>query len=1195
MKSPVKSVWITANAGSGKTTELTARVVRLLLLGVPPERIVCITYTKAAASEMRERIMKRLRELLLMEDAACAAKVAEYVESAATPEQLTRARQLFATVLDSPEGGLQLTTIHGFCQNLLRRFPLESGIAPHITVLEDAAAEEVARRAKHAVLDLESADPALTEALALIGTRGGEWHFEAMCDDILSKRRHWQPVLYGETAESLRTRIFAAHGVDENASDEMLAASVAGCLSAEMLTEIRSALPMLATHKTQKYREWGRVLERWQAPCVDVGRNPTSRGEYPLPLGERDGEGLTQPPVPESALIPPFPRGGKEHSPRDIDLAPPQGGSYGVRYTHADTSAALCCVNALAPLCKLFIKDDGAIKANLFNKTDFPEGSPFRVALMGLIESLSRYHAARVALVAAEESLAVAHVAETLLRVYEAEKLARQALDYDDLIIRTLQLLAHPSMLGWVMQKLDHRIDHLLIDEAQDNSGEQWQLAHLLVEELMASTEGVGAGGLPRSLLVVGDEKQSIYSFQGAAPEQFAAYHARFTALLAGRSSALEPRALTKSYRSAEAVLTLVDQVAALPEVAPALSATGEQAGHVLHHVDAAGLVRLYAPMPAPEGESPPPLTIPTEYKVTQGVSQQLAMQIAAQIHQWLHMEKRMLESEGRPLRAGDILILVHRRRPMVMPLLRALQAQGVAVAGIDRLTLSEHLAVRDLLALIQWCLNPADDLALAQVLRSPLVGMSDEALRKHAYGRAGSLWHRIDHPWLASLLMKRGQTPYAFLTHVLEVSDTRRALARRFGEEVHEVLDELLAQAAAMPTGMSETLPMFHDWMSKNTRQIKREQEAASADQVRIMTVHGAKGLEAPVVILADTVSVPTTQHERSYMHAGQVGKPIPVLAISSLAKSSPLLTAAKERKKQQLTHEYYRLLYVALTRAKYELHVFGSSNAKGEVKAGSWYALVDAALRQLPTREAEGVLELRDERPVVAVRGVTEKFTEAFRSMPAWVSQPATPEGALTASLAPSRLEGATPKPYAMQASADTRQRGVRIHRILELLPANADEVLIARIAAHVAPEWEEGARNEAVAEVARLYSQEAWLWHHPRAAEASVAGTITHEGAKIPVSGQVDLLVHTPEAVVIVDYKTGREVPASAAEVPPNYILQLKLYAELLKQIYPQKPIRCAILWTRAPSLMWVDEAVTAMHFPALQSAVKPTVAA
>ncbi|MFZ4541555.1 MAG: UvrD-helicase domain-containing protein [Rickettsiales bacterium] len=1118
----IKSEWLMANAGSGKTTALTARVVRLLLLGVPAERIVCITYTKSAASEMRLRVLSRLRNLLLADDAGCRDAI-EKLEITTTDAMVAHARGLFAAVLDSPSGGLQLTTIHGFCQSILRRFPLEAKIAPHFTVLEDAAAEDVLRRSKQALLLGHSVDPLLSQALDLIGARGGEHRFETLAGDIIKGRRFWKRLWHLQSPEVLRERIYGLHDVAPEVTHTMLALAFAESLGAADEAVMRSHLPQLLAHKTQSYRLFGEKLAAWLE--LDV----TAR------------------------------------------------------------------IEKLDEALDVFLTQKGTLRARLLNEKEHPIGTPLRDAVERVAEQAVRFAQRSAGLACAEESFALAVLAKTLLMHYEAAKAAAHALDYDDLIDHTLALCSNPETIGWVMTKLDHRIDHLLIDEAQDNSDDLWQLAHILVEELMASTGGMGSAGQPRSLLVVGDEKQSIYSFQGAVPEQFNRYRGKFMALLEGGVAPLHEGALEKSYRSTRKVLEVVDAVCAQEAMTRALSTQGIITKHQLVRADVrdVGQVVLYPPLVQPEREKMEPMVMPVEYQQDVNAAQSRAEQIADVIAHWLFVEKRVLPSKGRALHAGDILILVNRRAPLVQPLIRALQRQKIAVAGIDRLTLSGHLAVSDLLALMQWCGNIADDLALAQVLRSPLVGLSDEGLRALAYGRPGTLWAQVSDAWLAQVLGWRELAPYDFLTQVLEVSGRRKEFAKRFGAEVHEVLDELKAQAAAMPAGRSSTLAEFHNWISGSMRQIKREQQTSEGHEVRIMTVHGAKGLEAPVVILADTVNVPNTGKDRLFSAVSDAGQALPVVSFSTTLCAPVRLEEAKSEKLGKLMAEYYRLLYVALTRARDELHVFGTASAKGVVKEDSWYAVVAAAMRGLGAEECNGMLVLRDATSEIAIDS-TAKSSEAL-VLPQWAEAVITQTEVTVTSFAPSRVEQKVTTPYAGVAARGARERGVRIHRVLELLHAKSDAAVIARLVAHVGPDWSAAEQQTVVEIVVKLHAQERWLWAEPHWAEANVAGVMSHEGIEFPVSGQMDMLVRTADAMVIVDYKTGAQVPVSGADVSLGYLLQLKIYQALVRQIYPGMTVRCAILWTHTAQLMWLDWEVEQAAFPDKNGLLKTTLAA
>ena len=1096
-------------------------MVALLLAGAVPERICCLTYTKAAAGEMRARVLSQLCDLLLCDETACREKVATLLGRAATEADIARARSLFGLVLDSATGGLQLITIHGFCQNILRRFPLEAGIAPHFTVLEESAADQLLAQAKHRLLaHYASGDPWLDAALSLIGSRSSESRFDGYMSHIVGKRGAWEEVWRNQTEESLRTRLRALHRLAGDITEDSLAADFCACVDAADAAVIRAHLPQLGMHSNKAEQEMARVFTAWLE--LDDAQRPALINEF----------------------------------------------------------------------CLLFLTKEGAPRARLLNAKEFPESAPLRVVCERLAERAFEYQQRTAALACAQESFAVAILARALLTLYEQAKTAAHALDYDDLIGKTRELFANPSMLGWVMTKLDHRIDHLLIDEAQDTSADQWAIARLLVEELIAV--GEGSATLPRSLLVVGDEKQSIYSFQGAAPELFSGKKSEFAELLALSNAPLHNNALTHSYRSAEAILTFVDHVAAQPTITPALSAAGGVEPHQLVRAAAAGSVTLYPALIAPEREAAPALTMPQTYQEHKTAAHLLAEQVADTVAGWF-AQGRMLASENRPLAPGDILILVHRRKPMVLPLIRALQRRGVPVAGLDRLTLSEHLAVRDLLALIRFVLNPADDLALAHALRSPILGMTDEELRALCVGRRTMLWTQLSpspaREMLEQALLQRDGTPYDFLTHILETGDARRRFAACFGEEVHEVLDELKSQAAALPLGTAPTLANFYDWIHGSERQIKRELETGKSTQIRIMTVHGAKGLEAPVVLMVDTVSVPTTQHEMIYFTRDAHGQRFPALAISDEAKRAAALGHAKEDKAVALSNEYYRLLYVALTRARDELHIWGTASKKGEVKKGSWYEVVERSMRAIGVAGADEVWQLQDMRVVGSSINADEAssdplldFPREGQGLPRWAVMHAPQWTAEVMTASPSQLAPhIAVSPYAQAGAKSRRARGVLIHRILELLTVESDANTIARLVALIAPQWSVREQALATAEILALFTSEQWIWQHRAHAEVTVGGTLAIHGRDVAVSGQIDRLIETPTEIIILDYKTGSHIPKNAEEISENNRVQLKTYHALVRAIYPDRPVRCAILWTATARLMWCDDAVAATDWP------------
>ncbi|PZP87094.1 MAG: hypothetical protein DI582_01110 [Azospirillum brasilense] len=1115
---PIGSQWISANAGSGKTYQLTRQVVRLLLLGVPPERICCITYTKAAAGEMRARVVNALRGLLLASDETCQKTVDELIGFSADTVIMQRARTLFGQVLDSHAGGVQLTTIHGFCQQVLRAFPLEAQVPPHFTVADDAQAAALRQQVKHRLLSNPGGmDDSVAASIALLAERSGEQRFDALLKTMLDKRAQWEAAWAGADAATYRTRLYAMAGVAEDASEgELLHAAMHG-FTASQLAALRAALPELQREKPQYLKDFAARVEQW----------------------------LATPPEQWATL-------------QELWL---------------DCWLTKSARTPISNLGKYAARQNSALDDAIQHG-------------MALAE---RFVAAQASLALAEESFAAALLARQVLGLYAMAKAERSVLDYEDLIIATRRLLTLDGSVGWVMSKLDHRIDHLLIDEAQDTSSEQWRIAHALVEELVASTQGVGAGGVPRSLFVVGDEKQSIYSFQGAAPDIYVRKHSEMQALLAPTQSPLVTRPLNDSYRSANAILKVVDAVAALPHVSPALSDAGAPQPHGLKKTELIGSVALHPLIEPEEKAERTAFEFPLEYRITRSPAQLLAEHVTAHV-------RAMLDSGE--WRAGDILILTRSRHPIVLPLLRCLQRAGVPVAGMDRLVLSQHLAVRDLLALMRWCAHRNDDLALAQLLRSPLVDWSGAQLEALAAPRGPvSLWHALEQADAVLAERLRGwaalldQGPYAFLTRVLEVDRARQRYALRFGAEIHEILDELKEQAMQMPATLAPTVANFCAWIGGSDRQIKREMDAGAHDHVRVMTVHGSKGLESRAVLLVDSTSVPDLKREIFSMAEQEEGWRCPLLALSDEAKQAVLWDSARETQKAAQLREYQRLLYVALTRPAEALHVFGMAPGRGELSPQCWYETVRAGLQGMPghrvLEDGSVVYEDAGTRPPAAAANMAD-----MPEVPTWARAAIAPV-ARASVLSPSNLAAAPAAlaPFAVARGESARERGVRLHRVLQFLQPGMSDAQVSDLIRYLSPDWNATQQQRAVDEVLALYHREPWLFTAGGEAEVTIAGPVTILGQRYDVLGRIDLLLDTGEAIVVLDYKTGRDVPASASAVGDAYLLQLKLYVALLETLYPGRVIRPAIVWTANAQLMWLDAAVAATSWDRAQLPIRP----
>lgn len=1058
------SPWIMANAGSGKTYVLARRVVRLLLEDARPESILCLTYTKAAASEMRERIIALLKSLAIAQGEALTKTLTDILGEAPSVHHMEAAPALLNMVLDSPLGGMTITTIHGFCQRLLAGFPLEAGISPHASLLDDREQMELIQQAIRRLYTTD--DETIAESLSFIADITAESRLNQWLTQLIYQRNEWKTLTDLPTHDAMKRAIEARHPLDTYDREawyerlrEGLDGAITSLLNAAIgLWEVGGAHAKTAA---QTAREW--LANQQETTYLSLW--------------------LTLENQQRKAILP----------------------------------------------AKLFASHE-----------------TLREQLAREQQRVYEIMQALATIATAEETYHMAVLARSINHLYAQVKHARSALDYDDLITHVETLFAHE--LPWVMTKLDYRIDHLLLDEAQDTSQAQWRISEALVKELLASD---APSGQTRSIFVVGDVKQSIYSFQGAAPEMFAQMRDDWS-----RALPITSFTLSKSYRSAAPIL----------QVASAICGTQ----HALHRAGMAGMVECWPLIEPTEKEIATPYALPAEYRDESRAESLLALQIAGTIRSWLD-EGRVLSARGRAVQAGDIMILVHRRKPMTPLLIRELQRMRIAVAGIDRLALSTHLAVRDMVALMRWLYAPEDDVALAQILRSPLIGMSEEELFTVAYDRGeASLWQQVkSNESLQRWRSFRAHTPYQFLHQLLEVEGIRRAYAARFGHEIHEVLDALIEHAALCEKDVSN-LFAYADQLEHAGREIKREVMGGQAHrEVRVMTVHGAKGLEAPIVILADTTTAPDLRKEMWFEG--------PTLAITEEAKTAHFIEPLKDARREAMQREYERLLYVAITRAEDECYIAGVKPPRvKDISPRCWYALCRDAMKSLPTLEvSDGTYRLS--APQTAPVTLAIKHTAPQEALPAWAHQAAISENK-THYFSPSRL-GSSELALYDKSEGDARTRGVITHRLLELAPRNATLETLTQLAQFIAPDWQTAQRHAMVSYVHRLlhHPEMGWIWQEQGYNEVSVSGQIIVEGVTYPMHGQIDRLVITKNEVIILDYKTSANVPKTVAQTSQNYLLQMKAYKALFANKYSDKTIRCALLWTYAPRLDWLDEIV------------------
>lgn len=1130
---PSRTAFVAASAGTGKTHVLTARVLRLMLTGTPPDAILCLTFTKAAAAEMVSRIFTELGHWTRLSDTDLIAEIERRTEETADRAMLERARRLFLEVLDL-EGGLKIQTFHSFCQSLLGRFPLEAGLLPGFDAVEEAEAADVMAAARDSMLSQTrtAGGRALRTALEDVALRVSETSFA----DVMRQLAFSQATL-------ARALIFYG--------------SPAGLFSA-----------------------LARALE------VEPTATPEALIEEAVQPGRYDEMGLTR-------LMKAFEVGSKTE-----ERAAPHIRAF---LTADDTAGRAKALDAYRDV---FLTKDGAPRKTVATvktlKADpglelvvFDEQQRL-AALADRLTRLEAYRATRALL-----SLGIAQ-----LDAYRDLKDAKGLVDFDDMIKSAQNLLVTPEIAPWILYKLDSGLDHILVDEAQDTNAAQWQVIEALSEEFFV---GVGARSETRSLFAVGDAKQSIFSFQHADPRELEAAEDRILARARAAQMDADHIELDRSFRSGEAVLSLVDATFA-PDSGP-VRGLGRLVGplkHAFTRSDVGGSVDLWPlelPLPDPEneeGEWVPPTTNQRRPSAEERTANKLARHIADQI------DTAELKSHGRSVQAGDILILVRRRTKFVDLISKALKARGVAVAGRDRMLLTSELVVKDLMALGEWVLQTADDLALAAVLKSPLIGLSEDALFDLAYERSGTLWQALQGAALSDPVFKQAASllsgwlrqvdksdPYQFYASLLDSQSLRTAFAERLGEDCYDPVDAFLAEAAAYGRTRTPSLRGFLTSLARAGKTLKREFDF-SANEVRIMTVHSAKGLQAPIVILADTVSLPDTAQDARLRPFTPEDGGADLLLWTSPVKNLPLVDRLKSDLKARQMEEYARLLYVALTRAEDHLIVVGWQG-KTKMPESCWYQWVAAGLDRLKVEDLETGhrrYSLPFTRQLAAGRPAQASQDLHRVPPPPWLMDGASPaEPSPPRPLMPSRPDPEDPparSPLAVLDPASHRGHdtgsGIRqamakgriIHDLLDMLPGipqvdRAD--VLARYLARPSLGLSSTDQIKVKDQVWRLLtdSQFAALFSEQSRGEVSLSGLIADFGRQEILAAQIDRIVMTDTLVQIVDYKTNQVPPGDVGDVDRVYLEQMGLYRSALARLYPDRPVQAALLWTETGTLM------------------------
>lgn len=1120
---PSRSVWVSANAGSGKTHVLASRVIRLLLEGVPPSKILCLTYTRAAAANMSARVFETLARWTSRSDEDLRGEIASIGAPPPGAAGLVLARKLFARAVETP-GGLKIQTIHAFCERLLHLFPFEANVPARFEVADDEKRDELLHRARqHVLAEANTGRGALGAAILRLTDELGQQGFE----DLITEAMEHSGILCAGMQKGLT---------------EIL----------RKILEIPEGRDVAAIERE--------MIEGWLLP------------DRWLEFAEKLSTS----------------------SKNDQNCAKQLRTAYAALQDDKPSGDAGRCLEAYLAV---FFTQKGTPRASVVTGSFARAHPAIEDALRCEKERLILLDAGRKSAAALERTRALIDIASAICRRYQEEKAAQGILDFKDLIDRTLTLLGR-SDARWVLYKLDSGIDHILVDEAQDTSEPQWRILEALTDEF---TAGAGQVQGSRTFFAVGDEKQSIFSFQGAAHHMFDEMRRSFQKRFLNGARDFQHVQLTHSFRSVPGVLSVIDQVFAYESHKSGVVAPG---GAWMPHESLKehlpGLVEVWPLAKKSADEAPSGWQVPQHLSGSQDpvslVAQRIAQKIAILTSAWPQDYVHEGRTE-RPVQARDILILVRRRGPFFEAMIRALKSAGIPAAGADRLEIHHHIAVMDLVAAGRASLLPEDDLTLASVLKSPLLGLDDDDLLLLAPSRKGSLFdalrnaaaekHAKAYAKLERWRARAGDGAFAFYAALLGADGGRRDMEARLGPEASDAIDEFLRLAIEHEAANPPSLAAFLNDVEGIEHSIKRDMESG-ANTVRVMTVHAAKGLEAKIVFLVDDCTVFVARHEpQIFVLESKVPGKRTVAWSPRKELDCAAVAAAREREREASFKEYKRLLYVALSRAEERLYVAGF-HRRQEPDKDCWASMIQAALageagaEEVPAfwNPEERILRLAFGAPgsASAPDWEQEKKEPASPAVPEWLLRPAPAGMPAAPRLRPSHAlsrEGSGGQ--GARGSPEGQRRGWLIHLLLQHLPAIAPDerrhaagVLLSARAPWLETEEREALCSEALG-VLRLPELEE-LFGPCSMAEVPIAGKIVLGNREAGVAGRIDRLYEGVSDVLAADFKTG--APCTLDDVPEDYLAQMALYRALLTPLWPGKTLRMLLIWTEGPSVLWLS---------------------
>ena len=1101
LNTPITSSWVSANAGSGKTFNLINRVVRLLISGVAPSKILCITFTNSAAEEMKVRLLDRLAEWVTMESNELLFHIESLLETKFTDGEsrkliLLKARQLFAEVLEE-QSSLRISTIHSLCETILRHFSVETGIPFDFKIINEIEQralieellQEFAVESNQAFININKIIKPSSEAALT------DFTLEIISDqERLIKEDFFE--YFPEFTEAV------SEGEINNSNSQKLRSKISSKVLKTLIeafstggNESQIHGKMIEDSYSSEQENFFEVMEK---VFLTLEKKPRDHKRFP-----------------DKKVLEKYPQ-------------------------------IISTIKKITDLI-LDIRRDCQTK-DLYLKTK-----------------------------------KVKDFGKEVVSKYEKKKLEKNSLDFYDLLKKVKDLLCKDGMMSWVNFKIDATLNHLLVDECQDVSPIQWEIINRIAGEFFDNWAAVQES---KSIFIVGDEKQTIYSFQGADPLTFTKVKSFYSKKLKSVGSNLIDLDLNKSYRSSPLILNYINKVFSDPNSLGVKVVKPHQGTKSLP-----GRVEIWPIDQKQKTIISPKVWWESVSETNSSDSKEIFAERLAKEIRVILAEKFIPDENSdcikfRKVMPNDIMILFRSRSPLYYEIIEQLNRQHLPTQGADRIILNNDISIKDIISLLKFLDNPLDDLSLAEALKSPFFNISEAKLFEFAYNREESLWlsflnnsSESDIITEISNLLSQVDTltTYELLEMILVENSGMEKLINRLGSEVYETVEAFLGYVSEFEDNNISSLASFLNWFSKNKLEIKRPPNKEGR-QIKVMTIHASKGQESPIVILPDTLN-----HSIKMTQSKLVKSKNSIFFKQEKLERCQKISEIERANLVENEFEENRLLYVALSRTKYWLII----SANGKTLEESWYQKCLLAYEQMSSEEFTVSNEVSGQKMVLeynwhresnkanhTIDPVIENINMGVKLKEIDVNKVEKEK------LSPTSLKKIYPKPYSrterINESLDKNMsliRGNLIHSLFEKLSKveNSKRQIVAKNIAKIHfPELKENYVESAIAETLsvmrakenkRFFSREARF-------EITIMGALEGIGK---INGKIDCLLINDKEIEIVDFKTDRNPPKSVSEVSAAYIMQLGIYSSLIQRSFPDLPIFSYILWTKSNSIM------------------------